>query len=244
MSWFAVTCVGLGNLYLGRLVGLIGIPPSIRGRRSIPAAILFCSFWIGGLWWLYRINGLELTFLQACMLAALVYIASSVTRHELGLNPKVPWSTVLNRRLDAVMRICARHNWAVATPESIRLLAEPPVIHFDGGDYDLLQQMFTDDEYEFNQTRSPLVPRTADGSIEYDRACAQEIVMLANMLHGDEEIPGIIKHLSQLHDLSDLKWPAYKTLLELAGAIRRQWGTESLWSRKNSPGSTTRRIQR
>lgn len=233
MSWFAVSCVGVGNLYLGRLIGQWGIPVAIRGRRSIPVAALFVSFWIGGLSWLYRINGLQLTLAQACVLAGVVYTAQSATRQEFGLHPKVPWPVVLNGRLDTIIRICTRHKWEISDAESIRELSFTSAIHFDGGDYDLLQQMLTDDEYKFKCMRSALVPRAVDGTIEYDRACAQEIVSLARMLRGDQEIPGMIEYLSQLHDLSDLQWPAYGILLELADAIERQWGKESLWSYTN-----------
>lgn len=234
LTWFPIVCIGLGNLYWGRIIGEIGIPFAVRGRRSPLTVILFGGCWLWGLVWLYRLNGLQLTFLQACLLAAMVWTSESTTRKWYGLNPKVPWAVTLNTRLDTITRICARHSWGASGAPDFAALPRSTGIHFDGADFDMLQRMLSDEEFKWRQ-QMPLNPLPSNpGPEDYDRACAREIVTLANMLRGTDGVPGLIQQVSGLHDLSDLHWPAYESLLRLADVIASQWTLEALWVNQRS----------
>jgi hypothetical protein len=230
LTWVAVTCIGVGNLYIGRLIALWRLPRGVAGKRSWQAGAFFISLWLSGLALLHHANGFQLTFAQACILS--ICVAGSYVSHRAYYGtgePRVPWDEYLNKKLHTVMRICERHEWDTSSTESFRSLAASNGIHFDGGDYDLLVQIQSDLEYNLRNQTQFLVPHTAEGGIDYDRACAREIVTLAGSLAGFESHEGIVTRVSQDYDMSGFDRDAYERLQWLAEAIREQWDLARLW---------------
>jgi hypothetical protein len=138
--------------------------------------------------------------------------------------PPVPWHEELNSMVHAADRICQRHGWKITSADAACDLARLNRLHFDGGDYDILVQIQGDVECELSQMGDALLPKAADGQINYDRATAQKLSTMANMLNGWEDHVGMVKRVEIDHDLSQFDRAAFERLTWLADAIEQQWG--------------------
>jgi len=231
LVWIAVACIGIGNLYIGRLLAIWGLPQIVVGKRSWRTFFLFFTIWIIGMILLYQLNNFKLTFTQAYILSIFVLSSFCFCRSYYGTGvPPVPWDEYLNKQLRSVVRICERHTWDTSSREEFQSLASLNQINFDGGDYDILIQMQSDLVFELNKNLDFLTPRLPDGSIEYDRACAQRIVAMFSSLAGSKNFEGILSLVSQDYDMSGFDSHAYTRLRWLSEAIYKQWGENKLWT--------------
>ena len=229
MIWLAIVLIAVGNIYIGSLIAMVGLPASIGRRSSVIA--LFCMIsWFVGLYLLYVTTHFALTFMQAMILGGCVLLSYQYNRKVPGRGmPPVPWHEKLNSMVHAADLICQRHGWKIASVDAARSLASLNRLHFDGGDYDILVQIQSDVEYNLGRAGDVLLPKTADGEIDYDRATAQKLRTMAKSLNGWEDHIGMVKRVEIDYDLSQFDWAAFERLSWLADAIEQQWGTVGLW---------------
>ena len=229
MIWLAVALIAIGNIYIGSLIATAGLPASHIGRRS-PATALFCMIsWLVGLYLLYVATHFTLTLIQAAILGGCVFLSYQYNYKVWGRGtPPVPWHEQLNSMVHAAERICQRHGWKITSADAARNLARSNQLHFDGGDYDILVQIQGDVEYELSRMGDVLLPKTADGQIDYDRATAEKLSTIANSLNGWEDKIGMVKIVEIDHDLSQFDRLSFERLTWLADAIEQQWGMPRL----------------
>jgi hypothetical protein len=229
MIWLAVALIAIGNIYIGSLIAKAGLPAAIIGRRS-PVTALFCMIsWFVGLYLLYVTTHFTLTLIQAAILGGCAFLSYQYNYKGWGRGtPRVPWHEKLNSMVHAAERICQRHGWKITSSNAAWNLARLNQLHFDGGDYDILVQIQGDVEYELSRMGDVLLPESTDGQIDYDRATAQKLSAIANMLNGWEGHIGIVKRVEIDHDLSQFDREAFERLTWLADAIEQQWGMPRL----------------
>lgn len=225
MVWLAVGLIAIGNTYIGSRIATVGLPATVIGRRS-PATALFCMIsWVLGLYLLYITTHFTLTFIQAAILGGCAFLSYRHNYKGWGRGtPPVPWHDKLNSLVHAADRICQRHSWRITSADVAFDLARLNRLHFDGGDYDILMQIQGDVEYKLSQMGDAILPKAADAQIGYDRATAQKLSTMANMLNGWDDHIGMVKHVEIDHDLSQFDRAAFERLIWLADAIEQQWG--------------------
>lgn len=225
MIWLAVALIAVGNIYIGALIATAGLPAFVIGRRSPATALLCMTSWFAGLYLLYVTTHFTLTFTQAAILGGCAFFSYQHNYKGWGRGtPPVPWHEKLNSLVRAADRICQRHGWKITSADAACDLARLNRLHFDGGDYDILVQIQGDVEHELSQMGGALLPKAADCQIDYDRATAQELSTMANMLNGWEDHIGMVKRVEIDHDLSQFDRLAFERLTWLADAIEQQWG--------------------
>lgn len=229
MIWLAVALIAIGNIYIGSLIATAGLPASVIGRRSPATALLCMMSWFVGLYLLYVTTHFTLTWIQAAILGGCVFLSYQYSYKAWGRGtPSVPWQEKLNSMVHAADRICQRHGWKITSADAARNLARLKQLHFDGGDYDILAQIQGDVEYDLSRMGDGLLLKAPDGQIDYDRATAQKLSTIANMLHGWEDQIGMVKRVEIDHDLSQFDRAAFERLTWLADAIEQQWGMPRL----------------
>jgi hypothetical protein len=229
MIWLAVALIAVGNIYIGSLIATAGLPASVIGRRSAATALFYTTSWFAGLYLLYVTTHFTLTFTQAAILGGCAFLSYQHNYKGWGRGkPPFPWHEKLNSMVHAADRICQRHGWKINSADAARQLARLNHLHFDGGDYDILVQIQGDVEHELSQMSDALLPKAADGHIDYDRATAQKVSTMANMLNGWEDHIGMVNRVEIDHDLSQFDRAAFARLTWLADAIEQQWGMARL----------------
>lgn len=225
MVWLAVALIAVGNIYIGSLIATAGLPALVIGRRSPTTALLCMISWFAGLCLLYLTTHFTLTLMQAMIFGGCTYLSYRYNYKGWGRGtPSVPWHEKLNSIVHAADRICQRHGWKITSADAACDLARLNGLHFDGGDYDILVQIQGDVEHKLSHMGDVLLPKAADRQIDYDRATAQKLSTMANMLIGWADHIGMVKRVEIDHDLSQFDRAAFERLTWLADAVEQQWG--------------------
>ncbi len=227
-AWIGVAIIGLMNLRAGFLFAIWDKPRAVVGHHDFQKDVLPLIIGISlGLGLIVLSTGvLSLTVVQAatlsfCCIAGYAFAVGFVGSGQ----PPIAWPKYLNARVDAVRGICQRHGWDPTRPEELARLAAEGRIRFDEHDLEVIVQLQSDQDNDLGSVYPPPVNR--DGTPDYDRACAREIVNLANALGGFRGTPGIIDRIESDYDLSDFNRAGFNQMRTLADKLVEQWG-ESL----------------
>ncbi len=231
ISWIGIACLGIMNLYVGRLLALGKVPSGFAGPRSWKVAVISWKvavlfFSIGGIGslLLYLTNGFQLTLSQA------IFLSSSSLGSFIFHNRNKPhWDEYFNKYINTVLGICAKHGWKITSYDTAIEIATVEGYHFDYEDYQTLLGMWG----KRAKSHSLLPPHVKpDGQIDWDRTCARDIVSLVNALLGCNGVPGMIEKVSQDYRLDALNQEALKRIQWLAEGLKKQWGLNDLYDGK------------
>jgi hypothetical protein len=135
--------------------------------------------------------------------------------------PTVPWDEYYNNKITMILSLCERHGYEVDTQSKSAALSMNDSIHFDEKDYFRITRSWSKLVRDLNVGK-PL-PMCSDGTIDYDRACAAEIVALSG------SILRTMDEVSQDFDLTNVDRDRLRHVTNLATALEQQWGYQ-LWS--------------
>lgn len=225
VKWIIIAVIGLTSFFAGMAMSYQRVPRWIV--FITPTAIVIASG--VGLFLLSRHSKhFELTGdYLACFLGMIIGSIIVLRKQE---RPRIPWPDYINSKIDPIMKVCERHKWDLTSRDAVLTLASNRSLHFNGGDYHLLMAGTSRNFLRWARVdRIPntevfdRTPKTEQGSIDYDRACAKEIVFLCGHIAGNKYIKGVL-NTAKPGDLRGVDWQALEKLQWLAVALAEQWG--------------------
>ncbi len=228
-AWLAVALLGIGNIFLGRLVALIGVPHNGIAAWPTSWGLFSTISWMAGWAILYWLASLRLTFLQACILALLLGFSYRWTRTLYAMPlASEGWGSRMNQMLKPIAQIAQRHGWDLDSADSVSTIIASGRLQFDGADYDAIVSSESDRMHELRRSAPP-PQKTPAGEIDYARECARWVVTTERYLSGRNGIPGMLERIAREHNLEGFDHASYSRLQRLASGLYRARGAAGIF---------------